>query len=277
MTMATTERIVRFSDEDSALAWLMQAARDRVGIQLGPHKGAMVRARLGKRLRALNTDCIAYARLVQESLPEWRHFVDLITTNHTYWWRESDHFTDLAQRVLVPMRDRFAPRLRIWCAGSATGEEAYSIALSVVMHLGETPTMDAAILATDISTRALERARAGLYPESRVEQLPPVERSRALDLIDPHGRMYQVREPLRRLVHFARLNLLDAWSMNGPFDVIFCRNVMIYFDKDIQQSLVARFGEMLRPGGVLYLGHSESLTRIKHHLRAEGTSIYIKP
>ena len=89
--------------------------------------------------------------------------------------------------------------------------------------------------------------------------------------------MYRVREPLRRLVHFARLNLLDTWSMNGPFDVIFCRNVMIYFDKHTQQNLVARFGELLRPGGVLYLGHSESLTRVQHQLRAEGTSVYIKP
>ncbi len=260
---------------------IMDLAYDLAGIALGQGKQAMVEARLGKRLRQLGCDLKEYARRVTADPAEQVVMLDLLTTNHTAWLREPAHFTDLEQRVLPALAARRArdphPRLRIWCAAAATGEEPWTIALTLVRALPEIERWDVAVLATDISTRALARAEAGLYGEERIAALGAQDRQLALEVAERTvPKVYSVAARLRRLVHFARLNLMEDWPMRGPFDVIFCRNVMIYFDRDTQQRLVDRLVGLLVPGGTLYVGHAESLSSISHRLTPIIPAAYVR-
>ncbi len=261
----------------------MRLVHELVGIELVDAKRPMVVARLGKRLRQLGLELAAYARLVRKDRQEQVALIDLMTTNHTAWWRESAHFTDLQKRLLPEVLSMAAargqpPKLRIWCAAAATGEEPYSIALCIHKVMGQLPVLDAAVLATDISTQALAKARAGIYSEERVADLDPSDRTLALRSEGSAAqRRWVVRDEVRRLVQFARLNLIGEWSMRGPFDAIFCRNVMIYFDQATQARLVDRLLKLLRPGGSLYVGHAESLANIGIRLRQAGPSIHLAP
>jgi chemotaxis protein methyltransferase CheR len=260
-----------------ALGELMDLVSTVAGILLPEAKRPMVEVRLAKRLRNLNLDLAGYMALVRTDADEQHRLIDLVSTNHTAWWREAPHFEDLAQRVLPMLLRRPAPRrLRIWCAAAATGEEAYSIALCLAKAIARED--DAAILATDISTHALAKARQAQYQEAAVSALAPSDRALALSgsVVDG-ATLWTVRPELRRLVQFARLNLQDDWPMRGPFEVIFCRNVMIYFSVATQQRLVTRLSALLAPGGTLYVGHSESLTGVTHHLRRLQPSIYTAP
>jgi chemotaxis protein methyltransferase CheR len=255
----------------------MRLVRETVGIELGPAKRTMVQARLGKRLRALGIGIGEYLARVEADPGERVMLIDLLATNHTSWWREPAHFEDFQQRVLRPLAAETAPRLRVWCAAASSGEEPYSIALCVERALGAHPRGDAAILATDISTKALALARAGRYGEASIAALGRAERALACQRERRHDKPWVVRDELRRLVHFARLNLMLEWPMRGPFDVIFCRNVMIYFDKPRQARLIKRLAGLLRRGGTLYVGHSESLAGLDHPLRPLGASVYLAP
>jgi chemotaxis protein methyltransferase CheR len=255
------------------VASIMRLAKELAGIDLSEAKRSMVESRLGKRLRHLACDMTAYARLVHEDHTEQMVCLDLLTTNHTAWLREPSHFEDLERRVLPALRGR---RLRIWCAAAATGEEPYTIALCLARSLPEFASWDAGILATDLSTRALGRASDAVYADDRVAALSPSDRQLALELADQGPpRQWRVRPELRRLVNLARLNLMDdTWPMRGPFEVIFCRNVMIYFDRATQERLVNRLATLLVPGGTLYVGHSESLSAIRHPLRMLAPATY---
>ena len=169
-------------------------------------------------------------------------------------------------------------RLHVWSAGCSSGEEPYSIAIHLREAIPDLQAWDVKVLATDLSTAVLARAREGIYDKQRLQDVPGMLRSKHFTCIEARPeRRYQVKESLRKLVHFARLNLMDPWPMRGPFEVIFCRNVMIYFDKPTQGQLVERFSELLAPGGTLFIGHSESLTGVRHQLRYVEPTVYEKP
>jgi chemotaxis protein methyltransferase CheR len=260
------------------IADIMTITYEVAGITLGENKRSMIVGRLGKRLRQLGCEVEAYVERVRRDPAELTAMLDLLTTNHTAWRREPEHFLDLEQRVIPAARKLQAgvarPRLRIWCAAAATGEEPWTIALSLVRALPDLAQWDAAVLATDISTRALTVARAGRYGGERITALSAPDRALALE---PAGaeNVYSVRTQLRALVSFARLNLMETWPIHGPFDCIFCRNVMIYFDTPTQERLVNRMARLLAPGGTLYVGHSESLNAIQHPLSPQGSATYV--
>ncbi len=263
-----------------AIADIMTIAYEVAGINLSDNKRSMVEGRLGKRLRQLDCGLAAYVEIVRRDPKELTILLDLLTTNHTAWRREPGHFTDLEQRVIPALvkaqRGAARPRLRLWCAAAATGEEPWTIALSLVRALPDLAQWDAAMLATDISTRALERAKAGHYDAARIDALPAEDRALALEQIEAGPpAIFSVRPQLRALVNFARLNLMEPWPIRGPFDCIFCRNVMIYFDQPTQERLVNRMAGLLSKGGTLYVGHSESLSAITHPLHAVGPATYV--
>ena len=169
------------------------------------------------------------------------------------------------------------PKLRVWSAGCSSGEEPYSIAITLAERISNLKAWDAKILGTDLSTRVLARAKEGIYDKIRLKDVPGIFLSKYFNCIETRPeRRYQVGDSLRSMVRFARLNLMNDWPMRGPFHVIFCRNVMIYFEKSTQQKLIERFWELLAPGGTLFIGHSESLTGVKHHFRYVRPTVYEK-
>jgi chemotaxis protein methyltransferase CheR len=253
------------------------------GIDLHEGKQELVRSRLARRLRQLGLPGFAeyLTHLRQDaSGEELTAMLDVLSTNLTSFFREPEHFAYLVQHLLPRWAgDGGQPRrLRLWSAGCSSGEEPYSAAICLREALADLEQWDIGILATDLSTRVLRRARAGLYAADRLTDVPP-------DLLSRHferrgsgdGRSYQVCAGVRRLVHFARLNLIGPWPMRGPFGAIFCRNVMIYFDKPTQERLINRYFDLLAPGGTLFVGHSESLTGIRHQYRYVQPTIYEKP
>jgi chemotaxis protein methyltransferase CheR len=190
---------------------------------------------------------------------ELQTLIDCLTTNKTSFFRENQHFEYLRTRILPEIRNH-GSRLRIWSAGCSSGEEPYSIAMMVRDQWPGIDKADVRILATDISGRMLAKARLAEYEKESLRDIPPAY---ILKYFNSSGigsqKTYKVQDKIRSLVHFARLNLMDDWPMKGPFDVIFCRNVMIYFDTSTQRRLVQRFHRFLVPGGYLLVGHSESL------------------
>jgi chemotaxis protein methyltransferase CheR len=249
------------------------------GIELRAGKEALVQARLVRSIQTLDlADFDAYLEHVQadRSGRALSDMVDALTTNETSFFREARHFDLLATRVLPPLlADR--RRIRIWSAGCSTGEEAYTLAMNARQVLGGRSTPQARILATDLSALALKRARTATYSEAVVARVPAAYRASAFRLASttpPHA--YRVTDELRSMVHFARLNLIDRWPMSRPMDVIFCRNVMIYFDEATQQRLIARFADLLAPGGHLFVGHSEGLSSTTHGLRYVQPAVYAK-
>ncbi len=247
------------------------------GICLKEGKKALVRARLVKRIRALRLssfeEYIAYLD-GEHGTTELPHMIDAMTTNKTSFFREREHFDYLAGHVLPGLGQR---RLRFWTAACSSGEEPYSLAITLLDNLPDIDRRDVKILATDISFRMLEKGRAGVYGAESVASLDRFLLSRYFDAVRSEPpRQYRVKERVRALVRMGYLNLLDPWPMKGPFDVIFCRNVMIYFDKDVQQRLVDRFWELISPGGHLFVGHSEGLSAVKHRFRYVKPAVYVK-
>jgi chemotaxis protein methyltransferase CheR len=252
------------------------------GINLHDGKKALIKARLGKRLRTLGLrDFGQYLDRIRDDADgdETCAMLDALATNLTYFFREPGHFDFLRTRVLPALRARRRQerRLRIWSAGCSSGEEAYSIAITLRDAMADLPAWDVGILGTDISTPMLRLAVAGVYGRDRLRQTPAHLVQEGFRCEVERGRtVYRVHESVRRMVHFARLNLMAAWPMRGQFDVIFCRNVMIYFDKPTQERLIERFHGQLAPGGTLLIGHSESLTGIRHALRYVQPTVYEK-
>jgi chemotaxis protein methyltransferase CheR len=246
------------------------------GINLHEGKFGLVRSRLASRLREVGMkDFDSYLDLVaaDASGRELESLVDALTTNKTSFFREPKHFDLLRQRVLPEVYVPGRP-LRIWSAGCSSGEEPYTLAMVLNDELG---AGSARILATDISTRMLSRARQGIYGDDALAAVPAVTRQRYFRCVTPAvPRSYEVSEALRAMVRFAKLNLMAPWPMSGPFDLISCRNVMIYFDKPTQQKLVDRFWDILAPGW-FFAGHSESFAALDHGFRYVQPAVYQKP
>ena len=249
------------------------------GIALRDGKEVLVQSRLARHLAALDLpDYDAYLDHVRTDSTgrALSDMVDALTTNETSFFRERRHFDLLAEQVL-PRLLAERQSLRLWSAGCSTGEEAYTLAMVVRAALPGRDLSRARILATDLSARVLERARAGVYDEAAVARVPAAYRGPAFERASrtpPYA--YRVAKELRGLVHVARLNLMDRWPMRRAMDVIFCRNVMIYFDEETQQRLIARLTDLLSPGGYLFVGHSEGLTGVNHALRYVQPAVYVK-
>ena len=263
---------------------ISKLVRRLCGINLHRGKKELVKARLNKRLRLLGfSDFSQYLGYVRNSGSDTEliTMLDALSTNLTSFFRENDHFKYFASRVIPRAVSKAADgkrRLRIWSAGCSSGEEPYSIAMTVCEHIPKWKFWDVGILATDISTDMLARGRRGLYGPDRMETVSLNLRERYFKRVEAHSQhQYCVSDELRKMVSFARLNLMDPWPMRGPFDAIFCRNVMIYFDKQTQGQLINRFWDMLAPGGTMLIGHSESLTGVKHKFRYAQPTIYEKP
>lgn len=257
--------------------------KDLCGINLHQGKKELVKARLSKRLKALEFtsfgDYIDYVRQ-DPTGNELVTMLDALSTNLTQFFREPAHFQYLTEKI-IPRLAAPSPsggaRLRIWSAGCSSGEEPYTIAISLAETIANLARWDVAILATDISTRVLARAAKGVYGANGLAALPPGCLRKYFAAAGAGGdSLYQVNESIRRLVSFGRLNLMEHWPMRGPFDVIFCRNVMIYFDKTVQAQLVNRFHEILAPGGTLCIGHSESLAGVQHRFKYVQPTVYEK-
>ena len=256
-------------------------AGKHAGIALPDYKRSMVHRRLAKRLKALGiADFCEYADLLlgAASESEIEFFVNALTTNKTDFYREGHHFDHLATVALADLRKRLdregSRRLRLWSAGCSTGQEPYSIALTLLDVLSDIARWDARILATDIDTDVLEIGRKGIYPEEEVARIPAALRARHLKPVAGERELFGVSREARSLVTFNPLNLHAAWPMKGKFDVIFCRNVIIYFDKPAQRLLFDRFANLMRDGGYLYIGHSESLYKVSERFRPAGQNIY---
>jgi chemotaxis protein methyltransferase CheR len=200
--------------------------------------------------------------------------VDMLTTNKTNFFREPDHLDYLRNEIIPGLGN---DQVRIWSAGCSSGEEPYSIAITLCEAIPCIDKLDIKILATDISDRMMERAREGLYDEETLKGMPVQFKHKYFKRAESGGvRKYHVAPRLQSLISFAKLNLMEEWPMSGLFDVIFCRNVMIYFDKPTKETLVKRFWSSLREGGHLFVGHSESLTFLAHDFRYLKPAIYQK-
>jgi chemotaxis protein methyltransferase CheR len=265
---------------DSEFEFIRTLVYQRSRICLGPDKKQLVSARLGKRLRAHNLPTVTdYCRLLQEpgSEQELEDLIDVISTNHTFFFRENAHFEFLRSVVIPEMSARARAEhwstFNIWSAACSSGEEAYSIGITLAESLRDWPWH---IHCTDISHRILAKAQAATYKDETVSKV-------AKDVVDrhfmrgfgPQEGFVRVKSPIRQRVSFQQLNLLTGEAeVQEPFQVIFCRNVMIYFDRETQEELVSRLTRRLVVGGYLFTGHAESLTNIKHTLKLVKPAVY---
>lgn len=251
------------------------------GITLSESKAALVYSRLAKRLRTLGLRSFKqYCALIrdEDAVGERQRMIAALTTNVTSFFREPHHFDHLKSRVLPNLmaEARRGARVRLWSAGCSSGEEPYSIALSVLQVAPEAPAWDVKVLATDINIDVLETGRAGVYSAEALAPTPEAVLNRwfqpvLTDESEPH---WQAGEELRSLIAFRELNLTGSWPMRGSFDVIFCRNVVIYFDEAVQQQVWARFAEILTYGARLYIGHSERLIDPEDRFEREALTTY---
>lgn len=250
-------------------------AYELTGISLSDHKQNMIYGRLARRLRVLGLRSFdEYCEILSsENNAELPEFINAITTNLTAFFRERHHF-DYLKKTLIPdllhknIRSR---RLRIWSAGCSTGEEPYSIAM-VLRSFSSLSTWDTKILATDLDSNVVSSGRTGKFGIERAASIPAEYRKYIH--IDEDSAQMEVREEVRKLVTFNQLNLLHAWPMKGSFDVIFCRNVVIYFDVPTQTKLFDRYAEILNTDGHLFIGHSENLHKISDRFKSIGKTIY---
>lgn len=243
-------------DEDFAA--ISRLIYQTAGIRLSDAKRELVKSRLRGRLRELGLGSFGeYVSRVEgrQHADELSYMVDALTTNETRFFRESAHFDFLAQHVFAKAQDE----VKIWSSACSTGQEPYSIAMQAVATPPPRGAKSVRILATDIDSKVLAKARTAEYDEAEVKKGSEAERAQGFDPIVQRPGWYRVQPQARHLVQFARLNLMGAWPMKGPFDVIFCRNVMIYFDGPTRTWLSRRMGALLRPGGFLFIGHAESL------------------
>lgn len=270
------EREFGFEQEDfEAISTLVKSL---TGINLTPQKRELVYGRLAVRLRAMGLRTFRdYRRIVAEDAEEQMRMCNAITTNLTYFFREPHHFAHLGDQVLPAHCARSNRRLRFWSAGCSSGEEAYSIAMVVLESLPQLQEWNVRILATDLDSDMLETAAAGEYAAERVKGLSETRLRRFFtERKDGGTSIYVIRPEVRRMVTFRKLNLMQPLPMSGPLDVVFCRNTVIYFDKDTQRELFARIAPLQRPGDLLYLGHSESLLSVSDEYDSIGHTTYLR-
>ncbi|HEX4773871.1 MAG TPA: protein-glutamate O-methyltransferase CheR [Bryobacteraceae bacterium] len=253
-------------------------AYDQFGLDLRLGKEQLVSARIGKKMRELRLRSYRdyYRYVANDTTGEaLAAMIDVLTTNHTSFFREAAHFEFLRQVVLPEIRDRDA--LDFWSAACSSGEEPYTVAFSVLEELGANCLPKLRILGTDISNRSLAKAERGIYAADRFTDVSPIQlRSYLLRSIQSGKETYLVRKELRSAVSFRRLNLMEQFSQDFVFPVIFCRNVMIYFDRPTQQQVVRRLAACLEPGGYLFIGHAESLNGLDIPLKYVCPSVYRK-
>ena len=277
--MSTANRN-EFELSDRHFAWVCSQVKERTGINLTPGKRNLVYNRLASRLRTLGLkDFNDYLALVERAdSDEVENFVNAITTNVTSFFREDHHFEFLTGTAIpeVKAKNAAARRMRIWSAGCSMGMEPYSIAMVLRECFAENPPWDTRILATDLDTNVLATAAAGVYDEQAATGISD-ERLRRFVLKgkgNQEGKI-RMRPELSSLITFRHLNLMEDWPITGPFDVIFCRNVVIYFDKETQAKLWTRYGALLRPNGYLIVGHSETVSNTEI-FSSVGRTIYQK-
>lgn len=261
---------------DSDFATIAKVAYELTGITLGDHKKNMIYGRLARRVRALGMHSFAsYCSLIQQSgHEEIPHFINSITTNLTAFFREMHHFEFLTNTVCPELirKNSATRRVRVWSAGCSTGEEPYSIAMTLADHL-PVKSWDIKILATDLDTNVVDHGKTGIYRNDRVVGINESYQKRWL-LTSPGRDQVKIKPELKEFITFKPLNLLHEWPMKGPFDVIFCRNVVIYFDKATQRALFDRYADILKPDGYLFIGHSETLHNVTSRFRSLGKTIY---
>ena len=255
-------------------------AHSTAGLAIGAGKSAMVRTRLARRLRALGLPSFhAYCDYLDGAggEAEISMLISALTTNVSHFFRETHHFDILRTEVLPPLvaRAQAGKRVRIWSAGCANGQEPYSILMTMI-EAGMPLDRDVRVLATDIDPTVIQHARDGIYPDTMLSGLPDALRTRHfVECPTAKGRHWRAEDVLRQAVHFRVLNLLDAWPMQGCFDAIFCRNVVIYFDAETQARLWHRFAQQLTPDGWLFIGHSERLSRrVQSQFTGRGITAY---
>lgn len=258
-----------FTDED--FDRIRRFIHQRAGIALNPSKKDMVYGRLVRRIRALQLPSFtAYLeRLFSErGSEELEHFVNALTTNLTYFFREEHHFPILDEHLRA-----LSGEVSIWCCAASTGEEPYSLAMVAqeVANAGARQTVS--IVATDLDTHVLRVGAEGIYGAEAINKLAPDMASRYFDRLD--DQRWRARSVLRQMIRFQPLNLVEPqWPVRGPFDAIFCRNVMIYFDRDTQLAVLRRFAPLLKPNGLLFVGHSENFYHATDLFRLRGKTVY---
>lgn len=271
------QREFEFTDED--FSFLQALVTEHTGIVVADNKRDMLYSRLARRLRTLGfkrfAEYCAYLRTHERE--ELTDLINAVTTNLTSFFREPHHFDHLGRTLVPHLLQQHAEtrRIRIWSAGCSTGEEPYSIAMVLEEQIPPWMDWDVKILATDLDTNVVETARRGVYERDRIRGVGD-ERMKRFFL---RGRgaqdgLVRAEGDLRAMIGFKPLNLLKDWPMKGSFDAIFCRNVMIYFDKPTQKRLVERFARILAPRGFLYIGHSETLNGISDRFETVGNTIY---
>ena len=256
---------------------------EKTGIFLKPEKKELLNARLGKRLRATGiTSFKQYYEYVinDRSGDELVHLIDNVSTNFTSFFRENSHFEILSSTVLpafVKEGRGKSKEILLWSSASSSGEEPYTMAMVVEDFVSRHPGMRYRIMATDISTRVLAQAKRGVYADERVTKVPtPFLKKYFQKGVGNSDGYVKVKDELRRMVHFDRFNLMGDFPWRAAIDVIFCRNVMIYFNRETQQELVSKFHAALTPGGYLFIGHSESISGLKHNFTQVDATAYMK-
>lgn len=268
-----------FIFNDKEFRFLSELVNKNTGIVLAEHKKDMVYSRLARRLRFLELKTFAeYCELLQGrgGAEEICHMVNAITTNLTSFFREGHHFEHLRDNVLMPFSDSAVKtqKLRIWSAACSSGMEAYSIAMTLRSAIKNFESWDIRILATDIDTNILNTAKKGEYPLEQMKNIPSCYH----DCVEVKndGKTIKMPDYIKSLIVFNQLNLLGGWPMKGLFDAVFCRNVVIYFNKETQRILFNRIADFIKPEGWLYIGHSENLHNISDRFELIGRTIYKK-
>jgi chemotaxis protein methyltransferase CheR len=275
--------ISRFEFSERDFQFISSLVARHAGITLSTGKRELVYGRLAKRLRLLGIETFSeYCDILRdEQGDELHHCVNAITTNVTAFFREDHHFQFLHTTLLpelVEQSRRTAKRdLRVWSAGCSTGQEPYSIAMSLCEYPADLSAWDIQILATDLDSKVLEQARSGIYRVDHLENVSPARKKRFF--MRGKGRnegFARIVPEVQQMIRFERLNLIEPWEFEHDFDIIFCRNVMIYFDNETRKRLLMGFAANLAPGGYLFVGHSESLSGIKNIFDPAGTTIHRK-
>ncbi|BEH10863.1 MULTISPECIES: CheR family methyltransferase [Geobacter] len=286
MFSAATDRVTTAAMTDREFARFSEFIYDTCGIKMPPVKKTMLEARLQKRLRKLGISSFKdyseylFSRTGAET--ELVHLIDVVTTNKTDFFREPAHFDYLVSQALPELMERTGAGLRkplsIWSAGCSSGEEPYTLAM-VLSEFSEQQNISFSILATDICTTVLDKARLAVYDEERIDPVPMALRRKYL--LRGKGEqkgLVRVVPPLRHRITFRRLNFMDGdFGMREPMDIIFCRNVVIYFDKTTQERLLNKFYRQLIPGGYLFMGHSETLSGLDVPFVQMASTVYRKP
>ena len=278
MSLERMSNKTEFEFTDSEFNRLRRVVHARTGIALSDAKRELVYGRLARRIRELRLGSFTqYCELVEAGDPEeTQELTNAITTNLTSFFRENYHFEQLAAKVLPELEAKRSAgrRMRFWSAGCSTGQEPYSMAIVLREAMGRLQNWDIRVLATDIDSKVLGAAADGVYAQDRLNGMSAERVRNGFSPLPGRPGFYEARPELRSLITFRQLNLLEDWPMRGPFDVIFCRNVVIYFDKDTQRNLFERMADLQEPGGWLFIGHSENLGNVTRRYDLVGRTVY---